>query len=53
MIDSGAEVLGGLTLGFGSRSGAKAVVLLDVAPGFVEVGTPAKTVNKKSIDHAP
>ena len=39
--------------GFGSRSDAKAVVLLDVAPGFVAVGTLAKTVNKKSTYHAP
>lgn len=51
-IGSGAKVLGGLTLGSGSRIGANAVVLSDVAPGMVAVGVPAKTVNKKLIDDA-
>lgn len=51
-IGSGAKVLGGLTLGSGSRIGANAVVLSDVAPGFVAVGIPAKTVDKKPVDHA-
>ena len=51
-IGSGAKVLGGLTLGSGSRIGANAVVLSDVAPGLVAVGIPAKTVDKKPVDHA-
>lgn len=51
-IGSGAKVLGGLILGSGSRIGANAVVLADVAPGLVAVGIPAKTVGKKPDDHA-
>jgi serine O-acetyltransferase len=51
-IGSGAKVLGGLILGSGSRIGANAVVLSDVAPGLVAVGIPAKTVDKKPVDHA-
>jgi len=51
-IGSGAKVLGGLILGSGSRIGANAVVLSDVAPGLVAVGIPAKTVDKKPDGHA-
>jgi len=51
-IGSGAKVLGGLILGSGSRIGANAVVLEDVAPGLVAVGIPAKPVDKKPVDHA-
>lgn len=52
-IGSGAKILGGLTLGSGSRVGANAVVLEDIAPGMVAVGIPAKSVKKKSTDYAP
>ncbi|MGV0960277.1 MAG: serine O-acetyltransferase [Limnohabitans sp.] len=51
-IGSGAKVLGGLILGSGSRIGANAVVLSDVAPDLVVVGIPAKPVDKKSNSHA-
>jgi serine O-acetyltransferase len=44
IIGSGAKVLGGLTLGSGSRIGANAVVLKDVAMGQLAVGVPAITV---------
>ena len=44
-IGSGAKVLGGLTLGSGSRVGANAVVLNNVAPGLLAVGIPAKVVH--------
>ena len=52
IIGSGAKVLGGLTLGCGSRIGANAVVLNDVAAGFLAVGIPAKVVERTSSDHA-
>ena len=51
-IGSGAKVLGGLILGSGSRVGANAVVLADIAPGLVAVGIPAKTIDKKLASHA-
>lgn len=51
-IGSGAKVLGGLTLGLGSRVGANAVVLNDVAPGLLAVGVPAKAIARTSADHA-
>ena len=51
-IGSGAKVLGGLTLGSDSRIGANAVVLSDVPPGLLAVGVPAKTVDKRSAEHA-
>ena len=42
-IGSGAKVLGGLTLGSGSRVGANAVVLESVPSNMVAVGVPAHT----------
>lgn len=42
-IGSGAKVLGGLTLGAGSRIGANAVVLESVPENMVAVGVPAHT----------
>lgn len=45
-IGAGAKVLGGLTLGSGSRVGANAVVLNDVAPDSLVVGIPAKVVDR-------
>jgi serine O-acetyltransferase len=50
-IGSGAKVLGGVILGSGSRIGANAVVLSDVAPDLVVVGIPAKPVDKKTNGH--
>jgi UDP-2-acetamido-3-amino-2,3-dideoxy-glucuronate N-acetyltransferase len=41
-IGSGAVILGGITLGQGSRIGAGAVVTRDVAPGELVVGVPAR-----------
>jgi serine O-acetyltransferase len=46
IIGSGAKVLGGLTLGSGSRVGANAVVLNDVGPGLLAIGVPAKVIDK-------
>ncbi len=45
-IGAGAKVIGGLVLGSGSRVGANAVVLNDVAPGSLVVGIPAKVVDR-------
>ena len=45
-IGSGAKILGGLTLGSGSRVGANAVVLNDIGPGFLAVGVPAKVIDQ-------
>jgi len=42
IIGSGAQVLGPITLGEGSRIGANAVVTRDVAPGAVMVDIPAR-----------
>ena len=52
IIGSGAKVLGGVTLGSGSRVGANAVVLHDVAPDLLVVGVPAKVVIKRAADSA-
>lgn len=41
-IGAGARVLGGITLGDGSRIGANAVVIDDVPPGATAVGIPAR-----------
>jgi serine O-acetyltransferase len=45
-IGSGAKVIGGVTLGSGSRVGANAVVLHDVAAGQTVVGIPARPVRR-------
>jgi serine O-acetyltransferase len=44
MIGAGATVLGPIVVGAGSRIGAGAVVLTDVAPRTVVVGVPARVV---------
>jgi serine O-acetyltransferase len=43
-IGSGAKVLGGVTLGTGSKIGANAVVIRSVPPGCVAAGVPAKVI---------
>jgi serine O-acetyltransferase len=43
-IGAGAKVLGGITLGAGSKIGANAVVLHSVPPGCVAAGVPAKVI---------
>ena len=45
-IGSGAKILGGLTLGSGSRVGANAVVLNDIELGMLAVGVPAKVLKQ-------
>jgi len=44
IVGSGAQVLGGFTVGRGARVGANAVVLQEVPPGATVVGIPAKPV---------
>jgi len=44
IVGSGAQILGGFTVGKGARVGANAVVLAEVAPGTTVVGIPAKAV---------
>jgi len=44
VVGAGAKVLGAITIGRGSRIGANAVVVRDVAPESVVVGVPGKVV---------
>ena len=44
IVGSGAQILGGFTVGAGARVGANAVVLAEVPPGLTVVGIPAKPV---------
>jgi serine O-acetyltransferase len=44
IIGSGAQILGGITVGEGARVGANAVVSRDVPPGVTAVGIPAQPV---------
>ncbi len=47
IVGAGAKVLGAITVGAGSRIGANAVVVADVAPGVAVVGIPAKAVTPR------
>ncbi|MCW9040329.1 MAG: serine O-acetyltransferase [Rhodospirillales bacterium] len=47
IVGSGAQVLGPLTLGEGSRIGANAVVLSDVPKGVTVVGIPARMLMRR------
>jgi serine O-acetyltransferase len=44
IVGSGAQILGGFTVGRDARVGANAVVLAEVPPGVTVVGIPAKPV---------
>ncbi len=44
IIGAGAKILGGITIGEGSKIGANAVVLNDVPAGRVAVGIPARII---------
>lgn len=44
VLMSGAKVLGGVTIGDDARIGANAVVLDDVPPGALAVGSPARVI---------
>lgn len=43
-VGAGAKIIGGVTLGDGSRVGANAVVTKDVAAGSTVVGIPARSI---------
>lgn len=45
MIGSGAQILGGLTVGANAKIGSNAVVLKDVPEGCTVAGNPARIVN--------
>ncbi|BEP14154.1 hypothetical protein acdb102_24650 [Acidothermaceae bacterium B102] len=49
VVDSGAIVLGGITLGRGSHAGAGSVVVKDVPAGLFAVGVPAH--NREPLRH--
>lgn len=53
VIGSGAQVLGPVTVGAGSKVGANSVVTRDVAPGSTVVGIPAKPVLVDVTDASP
>jgi serine O-acetyltransferase len=48
IVGSGAQILGGFTVGAQARVGANAVVLTEVAPGSTVVGIPAKPVTPRA-----
>ena len=52
IVGSGAQVLGGITIGEGARVGANAVVTKDVPPGVTAVGIPARIVMPRDKEHA-
>lgn len=43
-VGAGAKLLGGITVGAHARVGANAVVLVDVPPGAVAIGIPARVL---------
>lgn len=47
-VGAGAKIIGGLTIGTGSKVGANAVVVKNVASGNSVGGVPAKKLNKKT-----
>lgn len=52
IVGSGAQILGGITVGEGARVGANAVVTKDVPPGVTAVGIPARIVMPRDKEHA-
>ena len=48
LIGAGALILGGITIGYGSKIGAGSVVLKDIPPYSVAVGNPACVIKTVS-----
>jgi serine O-acetyltransferase len=46
-IGAGAKILGPVTIGAHARIGANAVVIMDVPPGAIAVGVPAKIIGQQ------
>ena len=53
IVGSGAQILGGFTVGARARVGANAVVLAEVPPGLTVVGIPAKPVGAPKMAQLP
>jgi serine O-acetyltransferase len=49
LLGAGAKVLGGITVGDGSKIGVNAVVTKDVPPNCIAVGVPAKIVKQDGV----
>ncbi len=49
-VGAGAVILGGIDVGEGSRIGANAVVVRDVAPGSIVGGVPAKNLSRPVLE---
>jgi serine O-acetyltransferase len=45
-----AQVLGGVRIGRGAKVGAMSVVLVDVPPGALAVGVPARVIERSPLD---
>lgn len=52
-VFAGAKVLGGIEVGDGATIGANSVVLIDVPPGCVAVGVPARILRRSSTQSDP
>ena len=54
-VDLGAyaQILGGVRIGRGAKVGAMSVVLIDVPPGAVAVGVPARIIERSSSHSQP
>ena len=50
IVGAGAQVLGAITVGYGAKVGANAVVVTDVPPGALVVGIPAKIAAPRGAD---
>jgi len=51
-IGTGTKILDGVTIGKGSVVGAGSVVTKDIPPYSIAVGTPAKVIKQRSLNHA-
>jgi serine O-acetyltransferase len=52
-VGAGAKILGGVSIGDGAQIGANAVVCIDVPPGAVAVGVPARVLGPDRLVDGP